>query len=189
MTLLQRPGGPLSTHVIATSSLKPGCNLWTRLLATVAMVTHTCSAHCFALFPSDPSLSESEVKMAHKYSVLEKVVHELGKFLIGAWNSWRVGQFLCESCWDGNALLLCCFGSNGKMKTLSTGNLYGKFTPWNWHACMHTSSASLPLHKWKWSCGAICLSKTARLLLPKPDLNASLKRLMHPYFSHKSNFG
>lgn len=50
-------------------------------------------------------------------------------------------------------VVLC---STGKMKTFTTGYLYVRISPCNLMR-MHSSffSASLPLRKWKWPCGAV----------------------------------
>lgn len=58
------------------------------------MVTHKCSAYCFALFPSDSSLSEGEMTQVQGVG---KVLRELslGKFLIGAEILCGLVFFLC----------------------------------------------------------------------------------------------
>lgn len=72
--------------------------------------------------------------MSHKYKGGGKVLHELllGKFLIGAeilFTSDNFLLFFCESCHNSNALLCVVVVPSRKMKTFTTGYLYGKISP------------------------------------------------------------
>lgn len=93
----------------------------------------------------------------------ELSLESLGKFLIGGKILGGLSLFFFffafffgESCLDEGDGFVCCFGSTEKIKAFITGYLYGETVLCAlWH--MHTLSASLPLHKWKWSCGVVWL--------------------------------
>lgn len=62
-----------------------------------------------------------------------------GKVFNWGWNPWRVGQFLLWRLLWWECPFACCFGSIRKMKTFTTGYLYGKISPCTrWHVRMHT---------------------------------------------------
>lgn len=106
---------------------------------------------------------EGESTQAHK---VEKVLRAMwmespGKFLIGgevlgglSINFFIYLIFLCESCSDGNAFLCVVFFPPEIWRHLQQP-IYMRRSH-----CVHVHvppgmilSASLPLHKWKWSCG------------------------------------
>lgn len=87
----------------------------------------------------------------------ELSLESLGKFLIRGEVLGRLGFLCCESCCDGNALLCVVLVRQERWRHLQLA-IY----VWGSHhvpPCTYTLfSASLPLRKWKWSCGAVWLS-------------------------------
>lgn len=106
---------------------------------------------------------EGESTQAHKVEKVLRVMwmESLGKFLIGGEvlggltiNFFIYLNFLCESCSDGNAFLCVVFFPPEIWRHLQQPIYMRRSHCIPGGTCTCTIlSASLPLHKWKWSCG------------------------------------
>lgn len=67
------------------------------------------------------------------------IAEVIGKVFDWGCNPWRVGQFFLWKLLWWECPFACCFGCKGKIKTLTTGHLYGKISPCTqWHVRIHT---------------------------------------------------
>ncbi len=116
-----------------------------------------CSLLCFVSFWLIIEWGENGTQVQE----VGKVLHELslGKFLIGTEIFCRSGNFFCESCCDGNNLLCVVLAPSEGWRHLQQAIYMGRSCHVVGGMCECTLfSASLPLHKWKWSCVAVWLS-------------------------------
>lgn len=145
--------GPSFTHVIARNSFKSGCN-WKTPNSFYSNTQMQHSLLCFVSFTLIIEWGENGTQVQRGWERAPWSV--AGKVFNWVWYPCWGAQFLSWKRLWWECPFVRCFGSVGEMKTFTTGYYVGRSRHVPGDTCTGTGtllSASLPLHKWKWSCG------------------------------------